>query len=156
MTADDPEQPLAVFKNTSMTNSSYWQNLWRVELISIISLMAYALLVAFIFVIESRSNGSTGFSVSSTIALSAGYTLLFGLPAVVLYGAPIYCAYLEYQSFRLVWVFVLALIPGAMLILIDQAIGVFALIGGIIVTLATHFIASDRIDTARLSSDDTR
>lgn len=137
-----------------MTSSSYWQKLWRVELISVISLIAYAVLVAFLFVLERRSGESAGFGLSSTIAISAGYTVFFGLPAVVLYGAPIYCAYLEYKSFRLAWVFVLALIPGAALVVIDLGIGVFALIGGIFVTLSTHYLANEWINIASLSPDD--
>lgn len=137
-----------------MISSSYWQILWRVELVSVISLIAYAVLVAFLFVLERQSGESAGFSFSSTIAISAGYTVFFGLPAVVIYGAPIYCAYLEYKAFRLAWVFALALIPGAALVAIDLGIGVFALIGGIFVTLSTHYLANEWISTASLTSDD--
>ena len=122
-----------------MTSISFWQKLWRVEAVAIVSLIIYAGLVGLLF---AADDGTPARSAIESMVFGGGNTLLLGLPAVVLYGAPIYTAHLHHRSFRFGWVIVLAMVPGAALVFLDQAMGAFAIVGGIFVALSAHFIGA--------------
>ena len=132
---------LATFRFWPKDDIRSMRHLLRIELVAVLSLVSYAIVVSLLFAVNAVLFESAPERILAAMAISGGNTLILGFLPVVLYGAPIYCAHLAYPSFRFGWVLMLAILPGFLMLALDQVIGIFAIVGGIAVALGTKVLS---------------
>ena len=116
------------------------KGLAAVELYSLIALLLVSALMAGYCALESvlRSNSMLGPWPSAQIGFF--YTLFFGAPVAVLFGAPIY--YFLARAEKAFWpqILLAGLAPGLLLIFFDYSLGSIAIICGITIAALTHIL----------------
>ena len=71
---------------------TYWQRLWRIQLIGLAALVVFGFILASFFVIEGLIVSPQEIEVPETIMFVLLFTMLFGTLPVLLLGAPLYAA----------------------------------------------------------------
>lgn len=121
---------------------TYWQRLWRVELISLAALGIFSLAVAAILVLEGLIVSPMEYSFFDYSVLGILLTFGFGFLPVVLFGAPIYSLLIAFDHFPRLGMFVVAVLPGVALLFFRPGLGVIGIIGGTCVYLMVHLAFS--------------
>jgi len=115
-----------VHESVSDALMNYLQCLWRSELLGLASLAVVSFPIAIVTTLffDLGSSGPTGLPLLSFVFLG---TFRDGFTTIVTYGAPIFAAYLSYPSFRLIYLFGLAALPGLVMLLLGSGLGLYVL-----------------------------
>lgn len=119
--------------------------LWRAEVAGLAALLICAVLIGVYGFVESYLWSLEGkkllIAPLDAAQLGFGYAGIIGLVAVVFYGAPAY-AFLRYRL-HVSWpaVVVIGAAPGVAVLPFDS-IGVWLIVGGVVVACLTHFFSA--------------
>ena len=115
---------------------TFWSALWRIELRTLLAVLAAAGLMAGYMFFDSMRTSYTGTSGWAWIGFAG--TLVFGLPVAAIYGAPLY-TYLHRTS-SLSWprVLLVGALPAAPMAVVDREVALLFLICGVFVAGLTH------------------
>ncbi len=117
---------------------TYWQRLWRVELLGIASLCVLAGAVAVMFALDNEFISPGGYDLIEVLVLSSALTIVYGIVPVTLFGAPIYSALIASPKFNLPLMLVISTVPGFVFLFFHTVLGVFGVVGGAVVFYLTH------------------
>ena len=131
---------------------SYWQRLWRVELIGLGALLMTAIVIAVIFVFDALFVTPSDHGVSDVALLSFLLTIVYGLLPVVLFGAPVYTTLITTGRFRYATLFVVAALPGCLFLFVKFGFGIVAIIAGIAI-ISPSSVVNSAVEIPSASSD---
>lgn len=117
---------------------TYWQRLWRVELLGIASLCLLAGAIAVMFAFDNLFISPDGYELYETVVLSSALTVVYGIVPVTLFGAPIYCALIASPKFSSPLMLFISTVPGFVFLFFHMVLGVFGIVGGAVVFYLTH------------------
>lgn len=118
---------------------STFRYLLRLELITALAVFACALVVAAIGAWDAYTHPNSILGVTDTARIGFLYTLVLGLPAACLFGAPLYLSVAKAGNLSVRTLVIAALTPGLGMMLLDTAFGVSFLICGPVVVAIVHF-----------------
>jgi len=119
----------------------FLQRLWRSELVALGALLVCAAFVGgYGFVDSARTGQASLLSPADAGWIGFAYTMIFGALPALLFGAPAYA--LLAQAGRASWTttMVVGIVPGLLAGLIETWLAVYALVCGVVVAAATHFL----------------
>lgn len=117
---------------------TYWQRLWRVEVIGLASLCVFAVAVAAILVLEGLIISPMEFGFFDSAFLGFAFTFVFGFFPVCLFAAPIYTAFIASDKFHWSAMLIVAVLPGIAILSIRQGLGIIAIVGGACIFFMVH------------------
>lgn len=120
---------------------SYVQRLWRVELLGLVSLIVVALTASIFLTVYSIPIQNISPTVFWDILEGFLFICGFGFLPVVIYGAPIFAAYLSKSEFRLSYLMGFAALPGLIMLLFSNLAWPYLLPFGLGVAITMEIVA---------------
>ncbi len=111
-----------------------------VELVPVLALLAAAGAIAGYGALDSALHANSLIGPASSAWLGFVYTVVFGAPVVVLFGAPIYYALLQRGIVRWPHILLVGSLPGLVALAGSISLGFFAILCGLTVASLTHAI----------------
>jgi len=120
---------------------SYSERIGRVAFLGLVSVMVIAFLGSIFLLLYSLPIRNIAPRHLWSLLESTLFIGVAGLLPVLMYAVPIYTAYLSFSSFRLIYVLVLAALPGFGLLLLDSLIWPHFLMFGLGVALTMEVVS---------------
>lgn len=117
---------------------TFWQRLWRVQLASLISLAAFAVFLAILFVCEGLVVSPRETDVVEVFFLVFALSIFYGILPAILLGAPVYTAMTARGPIRWLPMLITALAPGVAMLFLHRGLGLIAIVAGPSVLFMTH------------------
>lgn len=125
---------------------TYWQRFWRIELLSILALLIYAIGLTAVILGDELLRRSEILEALEFAFIGIVVTMWFGVLPVIAYGAPIYAAFIVSEKFRWYWMLLISVVPGVALIFLEWEIGLMGIAGCVSVFGMVHFAYRRWID----------
>ena len=123
---------------------NYLRRLWRIEILTLVSLLIYSVCVGLYFVIRNSLRTEPDMHAFDVALHGAAWTLYVGWVPATLLGAPVYSAFATYRRISLTTVLFVAILPGCLPFIFGVGmwhLATLGIVGGLTIALMVHLLS---------------